>query len=501
MRWIFGPIKTHTPPPTGLREQVVGMLQQFAPTEVDPLEWLSVQPPQALARLEQRLRGYAVVHAEPDVLLRHSVLPGVSPDLRSAALFLACASRSGHVRQQALMILPTLPGRLQLAAALLRCNDWVHVVREAAHAAVMALLARCEPKDVHAVWPLVARLHNAGRVDREWVTTTLEPWLCAPPQRLLLESLLAHRDAPTRIHAYRLALDQDPVWAHPLRKRALHDGDPQVARLAFRHLLAHAGQEEIVLLCRHALRAPSGQVRVSALRALVERQVEDLPAILEDAVFDRAGAVRTLATWLRARTGLSPSVALWRDELDTGRRGLRRFALEGLADHAEAEDAVRFHAALPTLGAAGQRTCVRGLIKAEGGVSLGVLLASLEIANASLEFCIARATPLWPSDLTTELLGDIGQREMSGTARARLLRRLQILPRWRHLEMLLDYRPSEMDGRRWRADLVDNWVKDSAKYTPISRERRQALLERIRGQAHGLDIDQSDRVAQAVESA
>jgi hypothetical protein len=492
---------TTGPTPTILREQVVGLLKPFASGGVDVLEWLGAQPPQALVRLDQRLRGWSVVHVDPALMIRESLLRWVEPSLRDAALFLASATRSGHARQQAVQLLPTLPGRLPLAAALLRCNDWVKPVRDAAQTSVMALLARCEPKDVNAVWPLVARLQHVDRVDREWTTTTLEPWLCAPAQRPLFELLLSHRDGLTRLHAYCLAFDQDPDWANPLRKRALHDGDPQVARLALRHVVAHAREEEIVALCRYALTAPSGQVRVSALRALAERQVEDLPAIVEAAVFDRAGTVRTLASWLRARMGQGPSVALWRDELDTGRRGLWRSALEGLADHAEPEDSARFHATLPRMGPRGKRTCLRGLIKAEGGASLTVLLASLENANAALKLSVARAQPLWPSELTPEVLGSIWQRRISGTAQARLLRRLHILPRWRHLELLLDYRPSDTDEQQWRAVLVDNWLFASDQYTPLGRERRQALLERARWGDHALDSSQAERVAQAIESA
>ncbi|WP_312321107.1 HEAT repeat domain-containing protein [Stenotrophomonas sp.] len=485
----------------GLHDQVQALLQPYVPVDAEAFHWLSSRPARRWVELDVRLRSWQAARISDDLLLQSDLLSKATPVLRDAALFLASASGSGFVRQNAMMVLPLWPGRLSLVAALLRCNDWVLPVRAAAQSALMALLPQCCHDDIVQVWPLAARLRQAGRVETRWVETTLEGWLCEVGQRPLLQALLSHHDAQTRLYAYRLALDLDPQWSAPRRRDALHDADPRVAQLALRHVLAHAAGEEAEALCRHALAAPSRGVRLEALRALAARRVDDLSVLVECALFDPARSVRSWATWQRTQAGQEQGLTVWRDELATRQRGKWRVALEALADHAEPEDAARFEVAMSTLGPRDQRTCLRGLIRAEGGISLSVLLRSLDHDNAALQSEIDTARPLWTAVFTPEVLSWIAAQTRSDNAHERLLKRLRTLPRWTHLELLLDFQPVSTDMQSWRAGLVDYWLFAEAGYTPLSDERRRTLLRRLREGEHGLAAEQSARLMKALLDA
>jgi hypothetical protein len=489
------------PPPTPLEDAVSTTLRYYAPPDSDGVAWLGAQTPLALVRLDERLRRWWAPPSEQPVLLDWYALGQANPTLRDAALFIATGSANGRVRQRSLQMCAKMPGKLTLAAALIRCNDWATPVRDAAQPVVMTLLRLCDTADVQWAWPLAVRLRDAGRADRDWIGSVLEPWLSETGQRSLLESLLSHPDGRTRRYAHSTAFNQDPLWAEVVRKRALHDPDPQVAKLAIRHVLGHASEEDIVALCRYALQAPSSQVRVEALRALAARDLPDQAALLDAAAFDRAGNVRSLVTWLRRDRGQGSTISLWRDELDNGGRGRVREALEGLADHAEAEDADRFRSAMRSMGLRGQRTCLRGLIRAEGGLGMSVLQASLDNANAGLRALVSSAKPLWSAGLSAEALASMGEWPLSCSAREQLLRRLAgTLSRWQFLELLLDF-PTGGSREHWRSELIERWLTHNWGYSPLGVERRRVFMERLQGSGHGWDREEADRLARALESA
>lgn len=194
-------------------------------------------------------------------------------------------------------------------------------------------------------WPVAVRLRHSQRVDRAWLEAPCSR-LSSPSSRIVLEGLLGHPDARTRLMAYAVALHSHPDRA-ALRVRAILDSDPHISHLALADLLHHGEPADVEAKCALALSAPASGVRSAALRALVEREVAGLDAHIETAAFDRSRGVRRLAMWLLQQRQATPAIALWRDELKHRRRARWREALEALADHAEAEDMPALRALLP----------------------------------------------------------------------------------------------------------------------------------------------------------
>ncbi len=464
----------------------------------DGVTWLSAQPPLALVDVDARLRSYWVKPSEIG-LPGSEALQALPSALREAALFVICASADGRTRQAGLRLLDRWPARLTLSIALVRCNDWVTEVRDEAQEAVMLLLERCMVTDIVAAWPLATRLRDAGRVDSTWLEGSLEAWVSRPSQRPVLELLLRHQDVRTRVAAHAMAFNQHLDWTDSVRARALLDADPNVARLGMQHLLDHASIEDIHVHCRRALSSPSGQVRSRALRTLAECQVDGLEAIVEAAVFDRAAGVRRLAAWLMERLGTTRAVQLWRQELDapSGRRW--RQALEGLADHAQPEDAVRLQTWLRDVGLRHRRNCIRGWIRAAGGVSMPILQATLIEDDRFIQHIVTLGQQNWMAALNPATLSMLWRMELSTEAQMRLQQRLcRALPLWRHLALLLDYMPRHAAERDWHARLVDSWLAASGRYSPLMPKLRTSLLERLQKGPHILSTQVAERLAEVV---
>jgi hypothetical protein len=455
--------------------------------------------PSGLSGMDERRRNWWTPR-ENELYSCLQACPKVPFEVRAAALFLAGSDGNGHTREAALRLMRAVPSHLTLSCALLRCNDWVAEVRAVAQDVVMSLLGQCAVQHVLKAWPIAVRLRDAQRVDRTWLEGTLFAWLSSPSHSAVLEGLLGHPDARTRLAAYVVALRSHPDRA-VLRGYALRDSDPHVSHLALADLLQHGEPGEIEAQCVLALSAPSSRVRSAALRALVEREVAGLDAYIETAAFDRSRGVRRLAAWLLQQRQATPAIALWRDELTHGRRGRWREALEALADHAEAEDVLALRALLPQVSPRHQRSCLRGWVRAEGGVGLALLREALEVPGRTVQALLASASALWAAELDPARLLAFCHDGPSPVAQAGLLAQLTKLPLWQHLDLLLDAVPQREDERAWHLRLVQDWLRVSGQYSPLGTSRRQALVSRLEEGRHALPHAVASEVLAAVRRA
>lgn len=471
-------------PEAELRAMIDKILKWFVDEDADRVHWLQTLSPRGLFDLDERRRSWWAPN--DDRLLAGLNACAAAPlDLQTAALFLAGSDGNGYTREAALRKMRSVPSHLTLSSALLRCNDWVAEVRAAAQDVVMSLLEQCAVHDVLKAWPIAVRLRNAQRVQREWLDGGLFAWLSSPAARPVLEGLLGHPDARTRLAAFTIALQIHP---HPeeLRSLALLDNSPQVSHLALAHLLANGTPGEVEAQCVMALAAPSSGVRAAALRALVERNVPGLDAYIEAAAFDRSRSVRRLAAWLLQQRHAPPAITLWRDELQQRTRGRWREALAALGDHAEAADATALRALLPQVSARHRRNCLRGWLRAEDGACLEWLRAALEEPGRTVNELLARATPLWAGELDPVRLVAFCHDGPSHVAQVGLLSQLRRLPLWQHLDLLLDAVPLRVEERAWHLRLVENWLQASQHYSPLGGARRQALVSRLEEGRHTL---------------
>ncbi|MFE3969514.1 hypothetical protein CR919_19525 [Stenotrophomonas sp. LMG 10879] len=486
-------------PEAALRAMIDRILVGIVDEDVDRLRWLQTLSPRGLFNLDERRRSWWAPN-DDGLLARLQACPDAPVEVQTVALFLAGSDGNGHTREAALRMMPSVPSHLTLSCALLRCNDWVAEVRVVAQEVVMPLLGQCPVHDVLTAWPIAVRLRDTQRVQRDWLEGSLYAWLSLPSAQAVLEGLLGHPDARTRLAAYAIALQIHPDLAE-LRAHALLDGDPHVSHLALDHLLEHGEPAQVEAQCALALSAPSSRVRGAALRALVEREVPGLDAYIEAAAFDRSRSVRRLAAWLLQQRQATPAITLWRDELRHRTRGRWRQALEALGDYAEAGDAPALRSLLPQVSARHRRNCLRGWLRAEDGASLDWLRAALEEQGRTVSTLRARATALWAAELDPVRLMAFCHDGPSAVAQAGLLSQLIRLPLWQHLDLLLDAVPQRTDEQAWHLRLVENWLRVSQHYSPLGAPRRQALTSRLEEGRHTLSESVAAQVLASVRRA
>jgi HEAT repeat protein len=183
-----------------------------------------------------------------------------------AALGIASLHASGYVREAAVRALAWHDEGDELPFLLLRLNDWVQQVRDAALAAVRAR------RTIHyaVAWiralPLVDALRAQRRADHRSLVADVETLLRSPDARPALLRGLAANNVTTRRACFRLALEFND---DDLLKRALSDAD-------------------VVVRCNAA-------ARVQAVSAGERRQ-----SLVDRIVADRSATVRRYAVQLLA---------------------------------------------------------------------------------------------------------------------------------------------------------------------------------------------------------
>lgn len=90
-------------------------------------DYLGSLPVERLFDIDERLRSYygTPFRDWPSKAVAEIASSTMKSSTRTGLLFLAAGHSNGRVRQEAVELLPQFPGRLTLAAALIRCGDWV----------------------------------------------------------------------------------------------------------------------------------------------------------------------------------------------------------------------------------------------------------------------------------------------------------------------------------------------------------------------------------------
>ncbi|WP_152982683.1 hypothetical protein [Stenotrophomonas humi] len=420
---------------------------------------------------------------------------------RQALLFVGGCHPDGRFRQAILAEGELWPGRLTLSLALIRANDWVAPVRLAVQGVVMHLLEHCDEQAVLGAWPLVLRLLDSERVDAQWIQRGPLEWLQQPGRRNLLDALL-HSNCPrTRVWAHAIAFTLDESWSRELRWNAVLDTHPTIALHAFQCGLRDATSGEKQVLARHAQRAHSGRVRSLALRTLSELQVPDLPQLLPSAVFDRSAGVRGLAAWLMRQSGEQPEL-LWRKAIDERSQRHLAVAVSALAECAESMDAFRFEQVLAGSSPKLARQCVRGWVRAEGGASWSLLLATLAMDDRVIGRLFDAAGQQWQAHISAAQLEALWESGSLGDIPANRMRHvLATLPLWRRLQLLLDYLPPDSVQQDWHVQLIEDWLRGSRGFSPLDAPLRERLLRRLAGRPRAMAGELVARVEQAVLGA
>jgi len=330
--------------------------------------------------------------------------------VESAAYVVLACHRDGFVRESIVMMLAQRHDGGELVPLLLRANDWVPQVRDAA---IAALRARIKPEYVpHWVraLALVGWLRRTGRANNAPLVEAVFALLSSGPARAAVRDALYTIDDGVR--GLRAAILFS--GAHPGDQALVIEGlvnpDPLV-RVAAAEAAARLDDSGVrpVLPLLHA--DPLPRIRAMGIRLAVERIGHAEIEVLRRALLDRSAAVSGEAR--RGITALEPMdfAAFYRERLHVDQPGLAR-VIDGLRETGDPSDAalVRPFVDHPLPGV--RAAALRALDRFDGeGAEDFLLLAVADpnrrVSSIAAELLKARVAKVAPSELAALLSADL----------------------------------------------------------------------------------------------
>lgn len=500
-------IAVSDPPRSTLESRLVAGVAWLTPagTEHGPEAargFLRALPPQALFDVDERLRSWAspVSLDWPDGLVEQLASADIDAPLRHALLFLSAGHHDGHVREVAVRTLCDHPGYLTLAAALIRCSDWVGQVREVAEAATSYLLAHTDGRDVVALWPLVLRLRTRERVSATWFAACVESWMLQPSSSAWFRELLDSRHAPVRAWAFQRGLEHGIDVGIDLLPAAIRDPDPRIGLHALR-FAAREGDERLHALATAGLEAAHPVIRRTSLYLLSEHEGGVSRDQLRGRLCDTAAGVRSLAVYLLRERHAEDAAATWRDALDAAPCRAPLGALNALADHAQPQDAERFRRWLANDNSMVRASALRGLLKAGVAPNDRELVGLIVQGGNRVRVVLRRHVGLGDIELDpTRIACLVADPSLSQQARNDIRDLMLSLGHWASLTGLLQFSDAGDDRlRAWWHSAVAAWVRTSNTYAPLGAQTGAKLLLALDARRGDLSAGDYDTIRSAIE--
>jgi hypothetical protein len=422
-------------------------------------------------------------------------LAPLSPDSAVAAayLFVAACDANGFIREKALNQLRHYPGRVALAASLIRCDDWVPQVRSAAESLLRALVDVQKCHGPLEYLDLVLRMRSRKRIaERTWHDLII-PSLLAPEGNDLRRQWAETGPWRVRRYARELIMRAEPGRLLEVASRAVADKDVPVALWGLSTLAllpAEASKEVLTTAAQH----PAAPVRAAAIRRSADYVDEVAKPLLARAIFDVARSPRSAAAYeLQRRFAESPCDA-WRAALDQSSGRRRKAALLGLCDLASPEDAARLITEASHPNANVRAAVLRGLWRCQARELGSILQRALNDESKSVVRQALNIYGRGSEFLDAVTLASAIESASPGTRRA-LLAGTRVLEKWQSLEILVHLAASSGG--------LDSGVVEETKHWLESANRRFTtapahLLRALRVDVARLQADRADQVWRAV---
>ncbi len=255
--------------------------------------------PDDLPGLEQVVRSaWRSACREPDIVLavlRDDAGPGA--DLLGLLSF----HPSGYVRESAVRRLAALAGGSELRYLLLRRNDWVSQVREAARDAIRERIRTDSVVAFARSFCLVDRLEVSQRGDRESLIGGLAHIFAATPGVEAILAALASGSRRNRRALIRFAIEHVPAGLSAVIACGVTMADDLIRMWATPLVPQALDGPQALLTLQRLANDPSPAVRREALTALARAFPGERERALERGVLDRSAAVRDICRFLLGR--------------------------------------------------------------------------------------------------------------------------------------------------------------------------------------------------------
>ncbi|HEX7652394.1 MAG TPA: hypothetical protein VF607_02740 [Verrucomicrobiae bacterium] len=419
--------------------------------------WLGlIIPPKDMAELNQAITNLSPLDlASLDLKIRtlnHSYISDFNQSwdkLRSAGisrlaksqyavclLGLSSFHHNGYVRETAVNLLAQQRTGKELPFLLIRLNDWVIQVREAALAAIKKRI-----KPVYAAFflinmELVLRLKRAGRVDQILLDEIIN-LLRSPECQEVLQNGMTCKDKNIRRISYKLAHEADVIGRQIILGSAINDPDTVVRYWAARHFLPEVPPEEIPDLIKTMLGDRYMPVRREALWVIATKRPDLATGPIRRALLDNHVSIRETARHFISLALIADARTFYIEAIQRGVDSERYAAICGLAENGVTADASFIlsytDSQLPKL----RRAAVYALGKLSVEGNLARLVGSLSDPNASVSREALKALLPQARLIPLDNLEDLLTRADKFHSRRNALTLIQHFDKWRKLPALL----------------------------------------------------------------
>lgn len=390
-----------------------------------------------LPHLDESMRGgwYTEIWRK---LEPRELAPLVGPGQAGATVLEASSMHpNGFVREEAVRRLALRSDGSELPYLLLRLNDWVRQVRQAAVEAVERRIAVGYARHFASALFLVVRLERTSRGDHLSILRRIYDLLASPAAREPMLAELRSGSRYARRASFRILTRPPSDDIAGVLLAAAKANDSVIRLWAARSLATALEPNQLRAVLSEMFRDPSAPVRREALRAWVTIFVNEAEDVLEHALLDRSASVRAFARFHLANRGQDWQRRFYRDAIGRGRISELPAAIAGLAETGGLEDAPVVESFLGHPTTAIRRTAVRYLIRLGGDEFIDRVFecmtdASRGVSNQSRQSVqphVARigGSRLWLCFSEDGLLH----------IRRNALRLLSALPKWEALSYLI----------------------------------------------------------------
>lgn len=455
------------------REAILGFVARGMP------EWLTWVDREVRARSPYSPGNESWLFISTDEI--EETLSAPTPDF--ALLGLISFHRSGYVRELAVRRLAQISGSQELTFLLLRLNDWVVPVSEAART---ALQDRLTPEYARAFvrnLGLVADVGKQTRRDTQWFASVVNALLLRPDCDDALQAGLAAPNRLTRRLCFRLLREANDDRLPEVLPRLLADDDPALRQAAARTARISLPDDALRAVLPLMMGDPSVAVRREALSALVERFIELAPAALTAALLDRHPAPRETARYHLRQAGGFDAAAFYRQTLtEPIPPPMLEAAISGLGETGTAADLEQVLPFLSHSFGRVRRAAVRAFGRLDGDGQIEVLLAALKDARPRVSHEAREALRPRLGLVDAEVLWQTFRSAAPPHVRRDALALLAALPKWEAVPFLAQATADPDPALRERAsEYLRTWLSGyNASFMRPTRRQVARLEEALR---------------------
>jgi len=351
-----------------------------------------ITPPAELVRLDWLVRERSP-YGDTYSLQWHKLLPTDLDYIESFGEFsgsllgLASFHQSGYLREEAIKRLDRISSGAELPFLLIRLNDWVRNVRDAARRAINARLTHHYARSFIANLALVIRLKGTGRDNHQQLIEAIKRLIKSPESRDELLEGLKSPDLLIRRSCFNLAMDAADSNLTSILQQAFSDQDT-VIRLRAAQEVPSAFESEILndflLQMKRDRYMP---VRREALRIYVKRFPEQAIVELRSALLDSHASIRDDARYHLQKIAPIDLASFYRQAVEVADEKNLFSAISGLGESGSAFDCALL---LPyaTHGVAKiRKAAIRALARLNGDSYISVFIDALsdEVPGVSRE--------------------------------------------------------------------------------------------------------------------